>query len=508
MRAAWVVMALLFLAPAVGRAAEPRRPNVLWVIADDHAPYVCGAYGNARVRTPNLDRLASQGMRFDRAYCNSPVCTASRQSFLTGRYPRTLGVTRLQTPLPEQEATLAHLLRDAGYDTAAVGKMHFNSDLKHGFDLRIDRPDHARSLRERGKKPLPEGVAVLPTWRPFRDPARVWLNSGCLPFGAADADMAGTFFAGEAARYLRERKDRPFFLVVSFYEPHSPFHFPVEYRGRHRPEEFAVPRPGPEDDWQIPAVFRDLSDKEKQGIIAAYHTATEFMDKNVGLVLDALDRSGHAADTLVVYLGDHGYMLGQHGRFEKHCCYEPAVRAPLLVRFPGRVKPGQSTKALTEFIDVVPTVLDYCGLSVPAAVQGKSLVPLLEGKAKAHREQVFVEYAENEEAMVRTDRWKFIYGTGKRARQDGYATGKPLPGRTVQLFDLDQDPEELANLARKPEQAGRVEQFTAELAEHLKRTARQPGLVPRNADVHAVLEFCLQPRDVEAPAAKPKKPQK
>ncbi len=156
--AACLALGCIPLAPVAARADEPRRPNVLWIVADDHAPYVCGAYGNKIVRTPNLDRLAAEGMRFDRAYCNSPVCTASRQSFLTGRYPRTVGVTQLQTPLPESETTLAELLHDAGYDTASIGKMHFNSDLKHGFDLRVDRPEHTRWLRDRPKQPLPDGV--------------------------------------------------------------------------------------------------------------------------------------------------------------------------------------------------------------------------------------------------------------------------------------------------------------------------------------------------------------
>jgi choline-sulfatase len=494
-----IALGCLVMAPLPGRAEEKKRPpNVLWIVADDHAAYVCGACGNDRVRTPNLDRLASEGMRFDRAYCNAPVCTASRQSFLTGRYPRTIGVTQLQTPLPESEVTLAKLLKTAGYDTASLGKMHFNSNLKHGFDVRIDRPEYNQQLRARGKQPLPEGIEVLPDWKPFKDPARVWLNSFYRPFGAVDADMVGTYFAQQATRYLQEKRDRPFFLMVSFYEPHSPFHFPIEYRNRHKPESFAVPKVGPEDDGQIPAVFRDLTEKEKQGIIASYYTSTEFLDKNVGVVLDALKQSGKAGDTLVVYNGDHGYLLGQHGRFEKHCCYEPAVRAPLLLRFPDRIQPGQSTQALVEFIDIVPTILDYVGVAIPEKVQGKSLVPLLRG-AKGHRERVFVEYAENEEAMVRTDRWKLIYGTGKRERKDGYQTGKPLPGRTIQLFDLDKDPEEMTNLARRPEQAKRVAELTEQLAEHLKRTARQPELLPRDGDVHTLLEFCLQPRDVEAP---------
>jgi choline-sulfatase len=499
-----LAVALCGLLSTPAFSAEVRRPNVLWICADDHAPYVCGAYGNKVVRTPNLDRLAAEGMRFDRAFCNSPVCTASRQSFFTGRYPRTLGVTLLQTPLPDGTPTLARMLRAAGYDTAAIGKMHFNSNLTHGFDLRIDLPQHARWLKERGAKRLPAGVAVQPPWRPFRDPARVWLNSACLPFGAVDEDMAGTYFAREAERYLAERRGQPFFLMVSFYEPHSPFRFPVEYRGRHRPECFAVPKVGPEDDWQVPHIFRGLTDGEKQGILAAYYTSAEFMDKNVGLALEALRRAGHERDTLVVYTGDHGYMLGQHGRFEKHCCYEPAVRAPLVMRLPGRIEAKRSTAALVEFIDVLPTVLGLCGVAVPEGVQGRSLVPLLDGKTEKHREHVVAEYSENEEAMVRTARWKLIYCTGKRERKDGYTTGRPLPGRTLRLYDLDNDPEEMTNLADKPEHRRLVDDLTRRLAEHMRRTAREPELVPKTDDVHVILEHCLPPRDVTAAKAQPR----
>lgn len=501
MRHLGMVIAIAALTIGTVRAEAPRRPNVLWICADDHAPYVCGAYGNKIVRTPNLDRLASEGMRFDRAYCNSPVCTASRQSFLTGRYPRSLGVTQLQTPLPQGETTLATLLHAAGYDTAAIGKMHFNSNLKHGFDLRIDLLQHIRHLAVERTYLVPPDIKVQPPWRPFRDPARIWLNSVCLPFAARDEDMTGTFFARQAADYLHQRRDKPFFLMVSFYEPHSPFRFPIEYRGKYRPEQFTVPKIGPEDDAQIPAIFRDLTEREKQGIQAAYYTSTEFMDKNVGLVLDALKRSGRAADTLMIYTGDHGYMLGQHGRFEKHCCYEPAVRSPLLLRWPEQIEAGQNTEALVEFIDIAPTVLDFCRVPAPTQMQGKSLTPLLHGETRKHRDWVVVEYSENEEAMIRTPRWKFIYGTGKRQRQDGYATGRPLPGRTIRLYDEENDPDETTNLADKPENARRVADFTTQLAEHMKRTARQPELIPKVDDVHAVLDFCLQPRDVK-PAKK------
>ena len=198
--------------------------------------------------------------------------------------------------------------------------------------------------------------------------------------------------------------------------------------------------------------------------MAAYYTSVEFLDKNVGRVLDALAESGHADDTLVIYSGDHGYMLGQHGRFEKHCSYEPAVRAPLIMRLPGRVRAGTVTPALVELIDIVPTVLDLCHSPVPENVQGRSLAKLLDGGTNLHRDCVFVEYAENEEAMIRTDRWKLIYSTGRRERQDGYTTGRPLAGKVVRLFDVVADPDE-----------NEQSRSTARKRGSSRRTNRSPG---------------------------------
>ena len=481
-------------AAASAEAQERRRPNVLWISGDDHAPYVMGAYGNRVVRTPNLDRLAAQGVRFDRAYCNSPVCTASRQALLTGRYPRTIGVTQLRTPLPRSEVTLAEMLKEAGYATGAIGKMHFNSNLAHGFDVRIDREDHAAWLRKKGRTAVPAGIDVQPRWRPFDDPARVWLNSAARPVGFVEADAVGTFFAQEAEAFVRAERREPFFLMVSFYEPHSPFEFPVEYAGRHKPEAFRVPPVAPADAGQVPKVFADLTELEKQGIVAAYHTSVEYLDANVGRVLAALEASGHGDDTLVIYTGDHGYMLGQHGRFEKHSGYEPAVRSPLLIRMPGDAAAGRSTSAVVEFIDILPTVLETVRVAVPANVQGRSLMPLLTGRADAHRERVFIEYSENEEAYVVTSRWKLIYCTGNREREDGYTTGRPLPGRTIRLYDLENDADEMNDLAAThPDVANAL---LLALAAHMKRTARDPATVPATHDPHELLSFCLRPRDV------------
>jgi choline-sulfatase len=413
-------------------------------------------------------------------------------------YPRTVGVTELRTPLPASADTLGEVLRDAGYDTAWYGKTHFNSGLKHGFDVLVGVGDWRRWLKEQGRKVDDTSPEVLPPWRPFRDPARLWINGVYLPFGLPDDFMWDTWFAREGAAFITEHRGRPWCCVVSLTTPHSPFRFPLECRDRYNASQFDVAKIGPEDDAQIPAVFRDLTDAEKQRVQASYYTSTEFTDKNMGIVLHALEKSGQAEDTVVVYIGDHGYMLGQHGRFEKHCSYEPAVRSPLLIRYPKRVTEGRSTSALVEFIDIMPTILDLCGLATPKTVQGRSLVPLLEGTTEEHREQVFVEYAWADEVMVRDNRWKLVYIRGKRRRPDGYDPGEryPLPGPKLKLFDTVSDPGEFTNLAQRPEQAERVAHYVSLLVQHLKNTSRVPDRIPKTDDPMAILDYCAQPHDL------------
>ena len=476
----------------IGERATPA--NVLFLISDDHAAYVCGAYGNDRARTPNLDNLAGSGVRFTNAFVNCPMCTASRQSFLTGRLPHSIGVTQLPTALPAETTTLAELLKPYGYTTAAIGKMHFNSDLRHGFDFRLDLAEHRAYQQLHPARPLPDNIEVLPPWRPFKDPAAIWLNGSYLPFGAYDEDMPGTWFARKAQEYLRQSRDQPFFLITSFYEPHSPFHFPIEYRGMYEPASFDVPEAGPEDDWQIPEIFRDLTRSEKQHIIASNYTSVAYMDKNVGLVLETLKETGLDKNTLVIYIGDHGYNLGHHGRFEKHCSYDQAVRAPLIVRLPGASE-SSVVDSLAEFIDIFPTIAEVCAVPVPDIVEGKSLLPLIEGTESDIRDVVFSEYLENEEAMVRTQRYKFVYITGKRERQDGYKTGRPLPGRMRILFDILNDPNEFINLADRPEYRETVDKFQREMLRRFAETSPARAAIPSGLSVEDQLDYYLQPRD-------------
>jgi choline-sulfatase len=467
------------------------------LISDDHAAHVLGAEGNRLAQTPNLDRLASEGTRFARHYCNAPVCTPSRQSFLTGQMPHAAGVTVLRTPLSEDKPTLARQLREAGHRTAAFGKMHFNRAIRpglHGFDLLMADGEATRAWQEQTKpKPVPPEISTRPRWRPFRDPARIWLNAEKLPFPRYYEEMKGTYIARRAAQFLEEHRDTSFALWVSFHEPHSPFNFPIEYRDRFDPAKFKSPRVGPEDAWQIPLIFRDLTDEDKRGIIAAYYTSVSFLDRNIGVVLDKLRALDLEQNTLVVYMGDNGYCLGHHGRFEKHCGYEPALHVPLFMRFPGRVRRGVVTD-LTEAVDVAPTVLDLLGADPMPITHGRSLRPKLEGRRMPRpRDHIFGEYLENEEAYIRTDRHKFIFCSGKRERQDGYKTDDPTPGRYVRLYDLKRDSGEFTDVSRKyPEVVERLEKL---MLDRFRQTHPEAEKEPEGTTLEESIEWYLRPRD-------------
>lgn len=479
-------------------AAQAKRPNFLFILADDHAGYVLGADGNRLARTPHLDRLAREGTRFSQHYCNSPVCTPSRQSFFTGLLPHATGVTRLPTPLSEDRATLARRFREAGYATAVFGKMHFNRPGRaglHGFDVACTEDVLAKNWEAAVKPgPLPAGVKTKGPWRPIQDPARIWLNADVLPFPRHDAQMQSCYEVTEVERYLEEHRGGPFALWTSFREPHSPYDFPLEFSQRYSPRQFTPYRVGPEDAPQIPLIFRDLTDADKSGIMAAYYTSVEFLDRNVGRVLEKLRALNLERDTLVVYMADHGYCLGQHGRFEKHCGYDPALRVPLLMRWPGRIRRGV-VRDLTEHVDVPATITDLMGIEPAEGRHGRSLRPYLEGRATTPRDHIFSEYLENEEAYIRTPRWKFIYCSGKRSRRDSYHTNDPTPGRYVRLFDLKNDPGEFTNAApANSDVVGRMKTF---MLDRFRSTHPEATAEPRGLSVEESLDWYLRPRDAD-----------
>lgn len=509
------LLMLLVLIGCAERADDEPAPirNVVFIMGDDHAAYTLGAYGSPIAETPNLDRLAAEGVRFDRAYTNAPVCTPSRQSLLTGKLPHATGVNLLFTPLSKDEVTLADHLKPFGFASLAVGKMHFNNnegalrhwgyadsviatiDPLHGFDAHLDRHAYRQHLEQHPARISPDTLAVRPPWRPFRDPASTWLNAEARPGRVYDADSEGTFFAHEAMRFLQDHQDQRFLLWLSFYEPHSPFHFPVEEVGRFDPADMPVPPVSAEDERWIPTIFKDLTDTEKQGITAAYHTSVAHLDKNIGLVLDELDRLGLADSTLVIYVGDHGYLLGHHGRFEKHMMWEEAVHAPLLIRNRPRFGEKRSSPAFVEFIDLVPTIVDALGLPPMQTTQGESLLPLLDGKTDRHRDYVFSEYLTDNKAMIRTENWKYIFTAGKHDLAQGYATGNPPPGITHRLYDVQNDPSETTNLAHEPSLHDTLAALKQTMLDRFVATHPEGEALPPGLSIDDALVWFSEPRD-------------
>ncbi len=505
------------------RPASDRPPNILYIIADDHAGYVMGSQGNKLAHTPNLDRLAAEGVRFANHFCNSPVCTPSRQSILTGQLPHSAGVTTLSTPLDESKPTFSKHLKARGYQTAVYGKMHFNrpgTPGMHGFDVAQTEDIVNRDwLQEVGPPNPPQDIRVKPRWQPFRDPANIWLNAEALPFPRRTEEMKSSWLVRKACQHLEKHKNDPFAMWVSFQEPHSPFDFPLEYRNRFDPKKFPVHPLGAEDEAQIPVIFRSLTNAERQGIAAAYYTSVNFLDYSVGRVLQKLRDLKLDENTIVVYMADHGYSLGQHGRFEKHCMFDPALHVPLIFRAPGRIKPGV-VRDLTESVDVAPTILDLVGAEPLAKAHGQSLRPYLEGgKPSQPRRSIFSEYLENEEACIRTNEWKFALGSGRRFRTDGYSNEEQIrwalsrrlysdlpreerkklltqmtpPSRTIRLFNLKNDPGELQNVASKHPEV--VKQLSLSLLERFRSTHPEAQSEPEKADTLEKIEYYLPPRD-------------
>jgi choline-sulfatase len=483
--------------PLLGGRRRALRPNLLFLIGDDHRYDVLGAAGNPLAETPHLDRLAREGTRFAHHYVNYPMCTPSRQSVLTGLLPHACGVPLLRSVLADETLTLAEQLRAEGYHTAAFGKMHFNrppSPGIHGFDVALVDGAVQKAWRDKVRpRPVEAGMRTKPPWRPFRDPARIWLNADKLPYPRYEADMLGTYIARQACDFLRTSR-RPLAAWVSFFEPHSPFDFPIEYRDRFDPARFPVPAVGPEDGPQIPLIFRELSDADKRGIIAAYYTSVAFLDRNVGRVLEALREAGLEENTLVVYWGDNGYSLGEHGRFEKHCFYEPAIRVPLLVRFPGHVPAGRVIEQLTESVDIAPTILELLGARPLPRMHGRSLAGFFGKDSPAPgRDHIFSEYLHNEEVAIRTRQWKLIYCSGRRRRDDGYETDHPTPGRYTRLFDLEADPGEFTDLsARRPEL---VRELLDLALRRFRETHPEAGHEPAALTAEEALDWYLRPRE-------------
>lgn len=441
----------------LGQSASKPKYNVLFIAVDDLRPEL-GCYGNQLIQTPNVDKLAAQGTRFDRAYCQYPLCNPSRSSLFTGKHPTTTGVLdnrkwfRAEHP---DWVTLPQHFKANGYASLRTGKQF------HGG---IDDTD---AWTEGGEPRQFEGASN--TSAPGQNAA----NSDRIIKLAGDGESHGDYkSATRAIEYLERYKDQPFFLALGFAKPHSPPTAPQKLFDLYDaakmplPVDFA-PRPAAPPGFpeiSIPRrnadlfIGRDASETEAREMMRAYYASISFVDFNIGRVLAALERLGLREKTIIVFWGDHGYHLGEKGKWSKaNSLYEVGTRVPLII-VPPKGKAQVSTRTV-QLLDLYPTLVEWCGLPQPGGLQGHSLTPLLRNaKSKWEHPAYTVTYFQNKLGKaVRTERWRYVEWDEGRAG--------------AMLFDHTKDPHELKNLANDPAHAKVVKEMKALLERMPKSSA-------------------------------------
>jgi len=452
-----IVSALAFAAPL--RAAD-KKLNVLFISVDDMNNDL-GCYGHPLVKSPNIDRLAKEGVKFDRAYCQFPLCSPSRASLMTGLRPDTTRVFDLQyhfrQGLPEV-VTLSQLFKNNGYYAARVGKIYHYGNPGQIGTSGLDDPaswqefynpagrDHTALeldvIQSTGKKGGGLGATMA------------WLNDQ----PGKDEEHTDGKVATQAIELLEKHQAGPFFLAVGFYKPHCPWIAPAKYFEPYSMEQMKLPAiaadlketvPAPALASTQPWPYKGVTPEEARQSKLAYYATISFVDAQIGRVLDALDRLGLRENTLVVFWSDHGYHLGEHGLWMKQSCFEESARVPVIIAPPAAKSAGKVCARPVELLDLYPTLADYAGLTPPKDLQGASLRPLLENPDAEWKRPAFTQVQRGgfPGHSVRTGRWRYTdWDFGKKG---------------AELYDHQTDPQELRNLAADPAHAKTVEEMKA-----------------------------------------------
>ena len=412
---------LALLAPSLGTwtlaaGAASAKLNVLFIAVDDLRDTL-GCYGNAAVKTPHVDRLAARGVRFERAYVQYPVCNPSRSSFLSGLRPDATGIldnrTRLRTHLPDV-VTFPQLLKEHGWHAAAFGKIfHLGGGRDRAErDQWMDLPKswhtaQAFEATTTGRRKL-AGRNLTP------NESVAWCHWGMMD--GTDDDQPDGQIARAVIEQIERLGDEPWIIGAGFMKPHDPFLAPSRYFDLYPEGSLALYRDPPGTTpapplavgfGELGKAFRNFSDRERMEFLRAYYACTSFMDAQVGRVLEALDRRKLWERTLVIFVGDHGYHLGERDWWNKNTLFDRSCRAPFIIVAPG-VKPGVA-HGLAEFVDLYPTIADFCGVAPPANLAGRTLRPILQNPAAPGKSAAFTVVTRGAARgdSIRTDRWRY-----------------------------------------------------------------------------------------------------
>ena len=456
----------LAAAPAVLRGAPSPRKNVLLLMTDEHQPHAMGVDSHPLARTPNLDALARSSLRFDHAYCANPVCVPSRFSLNTGLHAHKGRVYGNLNPWPTDIKTTADYFRAAGYATANIGKFHSVDDSPHGFEHFLDTRHWLESL---GPKARIFHDEMDKSGKDGRKGAVHVGRVSLLP----EEDHNESWVARETIRYLKQRRDRPFFLVSSYIKPHDPF-MPSERFARQFPiEKVALPPTwGKLDLATVPRRIQnlvrnsphtpELLDPAQARIrVAMYYANLMQADDRMGTVLATLRELELENNTIVLYLADHGDMAGDKGLWLKFLMYENSVGVPLMFRVPGMTRAGARCATLASLVQVLPTLAELCGVDVPSALDGKSLVRSLRDPAARVDSAVYAEHMLGAPAamqMLRRGDYKYVYNRGD----------------IEQLYHMRRDPDEMTNLALQPGYKETAARLKEEMCAILDPAAKLP----------------------------------
>lgn len=488
---AFLVIAILAVLHAVASADKPGKYNVLFIIVDDLRPEL-GCYGTPIIQSPHIDALAKTGTLFNRAYCQQAVCGPSRTSFLTGLRPDTTRIYDMQTHFRlhcPNVVTLPQYFKEHGYRTQSLGKVfHDMLDDPRSWSVPSWAPwDHLygkpenRASVDRMQEQLKSDGKLLQIDSTQRDPEtntvlKINYKGSERAIGPAwedpdvfDHDLRDGMLADKAIEVLGQVQDKPFFLTVGFYRPHLPFVAPKKYFDLYQSQSLPLARnPSPPKD--VPKIaltnleelrtYSDIpkigpvSDQKAHELIHGYYAAVSYVDAQIGRVLAELDRLHLREHTVVVVCGDHGWQLGEHGLWGKQTNFEVAARTPLIFSVPGQAKRGAKTDALVEFVDIYPSLVELCGLPMPAGLDGTSLAPLLEDPDRIWKKAAFSQYPRGEVMgrSIRTDRYRYTEWAKPGVQPVG-----------VELYDHQQDPDENVNLARQPEHKELVARLSNQL---------------------------------------------